>query len=187
MRALHMIVVLLIVSLGSTSLGTCQTADSANDITGKHDSEFLAKPNQVTLDVSILAATLGYARSATRRNFFGVEAGIGIEWLSYTAVAGTIYKTEGLNEILHVAGFWRFQPWDFLQADTGFRASMFLHNWSGSSEACGFLGGYAGIYMGWRYVKLGSRVLVGVISGRVDHSETSVIIMPLTVRFTLPW
>jgi hypothetical protein len=197
MRALHMIVVLLIVSFGSASLGTCQTTDSANDLTSKHDSYSLSESNQITIDVPVLAVVIGYAKAATDRSLLGGEVGIGFDALGYTAVAGPHYKEGWLWEFLHAAGFWRYQPREFLQIDAGIRASYFIHvscptsgggddSWS-SDEPAGFLGGYAGIYVGSRHIKFGSRVLVGDFFGCSKDPEFCVHLMPLTVRFMIPW
>jgi hypothetical protein len=184
MRKSSLILSLILILLIPASAGaTDPVAPGAGDRRG---SDFLAKRNHITLDLSLAAAALGYARTARGNSFFGGEGGIGFEWLNYTPVAGEHFEKGYLHELVHLAGFWRYQPSGFWQSDVGVRTSLFIHD-TGNASAAFFYGGYVSTYVGWRYVKFGPSVLIGVMTEGRSRSEFCVHVMPLSARLLMPW
>jgi hypothetical protein len=139
-----------------------------------------ARPrNQLTLDAGVVGGSLAYARRVSDHRLIG-GGGVGGDFLSYMVLAGRHFAEDSglayepkdgfedklLFEMAHLSAFVRHEPSERWQIDTGLRASVFFHFDSSDDDPGGgfFVGGYAGAYYGWRWLKIGPRVLVGRFS-----------------------
>jgi hypothetical protein len=146
-----------------------------------------APRNQLTLDASILAGGLSYARLTSSDKLVGAGAGVGTEF-NIRLVHGEKWgKTT--TELAHVEMFARRDTPSHWQYDFGLRAaadlhSQAVHGQSGSEqEFGGFLGGYIAPMWAWHAFRVGPRVQTGVYWA--PHPSFGVSITPLTVRFLL--
>jgi hypothetical protein len=143
-----------------------------------------APRNQLTLDASILAGGLSYARMTSSDKLVGAGAGLGTEF-SIRLVRGEKWgKTS--TELAHVEMFARLEPLGRWQYDVGLKAaadihSQAVHGQSGSEQDFGgFLGGYIAPMWGWRQFRFGPRLQAGVYWS--PHPSFGIGVTPLTAR-----
>ena len=162
---------------------------------------FLARRNQVTLDASLLSASLAYARQVSPGRFLGAEVGVGGDFIHAMLLAGRHFSEdwglsyerkdgpgdEFLFEVFHVGAFYRIQPSERWNVDVGGRISGFLHYDDSDDDPGGgaFYGAFAEAMYGWRYLKFGPRVLVGVFTE--GRPEFGIYLAPLNGRLTFAW
>lgn len=160
-----------------------------------------ARPNHITLTGHMVGLTVGYARAIRPNTLLGGEVGAGGDLFSAMAVGGRHFGQwlsyeerdaagdESLFELAHVGAFVRRVHGDRLDYDVGLRASAFFH-WDESDDDPGgglFAGAYGTVMVGWRRVKLGPRVQVGLFDEGGGTRELGVYVVPLTVRATFSW
>ena len=140
--------------------------------------------NQLTLDASILAAGLSYARRISCDKLMGGGAGLGTEF-SIRLVRGEKWgKTSA--ELVHVDVFGRLETPGRWQYDLGLKVaadihSQAVHGQSGSEQDFGgFLGGYIAPTWGWRQFRVGPRLQAGVYWS--PHPSFGIGVTPLTAR-----
>ena len=144
-----------------------------------------APRSQLTLDASILAGGLSYARRTSSNNLVGVGAGLGVEFSIRMVRGEEWWKTS--TELVHVEMFERLEPPGRWQYDLGLKAaadmhSQAVHGQSGSEQAFGgFLGGYIAPMWGWRQFRAGPRLQAGVYWS--PGSSLGIGVTPLTARF----
>lgn len=148
-------------------------------------------PREVTIDVSALGASIGYAMQSSPGRLFGVQAGAGLDFFNRTVVGGRHFKDNGgdnMYELAHLAAFHRRHSGRF-SLDVGFRISTFMHGTDGDDDAAlaGFVGAYAmpmfGIGGGQRF-SIGPRILAGLLTEGNDTGEFGINITPLVGRVT---
>ena len=143
-----------------------------------------APRSQLTLDASILAGGLSYARMTSSDKLVGVGAGLGTEFSIRLVLGEKWGKTSA--ELLHVEMFERFETPGRLQYDLGLKAaadihSQAVHGQSGSEqEFGGFLGGYIAPTWGWRQFRVGPRLQAGVYWS--PDPSLGIGVTPLTAR-----
>jgi hypothetical protein len=144
-------------------------------------------PNQVTLDASILAGGLSYARMTSSDMLVGVGAGLGTEF-NIRMVRGEKWgKTSA--ELVHLETFARLDTPGRWQYDLGIRAAADIHSQAvhggsaSETEFGGFLGGYIAPMWGWRQFRVGPRLQAGVYWS--PHPSLGISVTPLTARFLL--
>jgi hypothetical protein len=146
-----------------------------------------APRNQLTLDASVLAGGLSYARVTSPDKLVGVGAGLGADF-NIRLVRGEEWgKTSA--ELAHVETFARLEPPGHWQYDVGLKAAAEIHSQavdgqSGSeTEFGGFLGGYIAPMWGWRQLRFGPRLQAGVYWA--PHPSFGIGVTPVTARFLL--
>ena len=144
-----------------------------------------APRNRITLDASLLAGGLSYARLTSSDKLVGAGAGVGTEF-SIRMVHGEKWgKTS--TEFAHVDMFTRLETPGRWQYDLGLKAaadihSQAVHGQSGSEAVPGgFLGGYIAPMWGWRQFRVGPRVQAGVYW--TPGPSFGIGVTPLTARF----
>lgn len=157
----------------------------------------------VSLDADLFGGTLSYARALGPGRYWGLEAGLGGAFLNRMVLAGRHFADEDgpsyqtrdgavdkeLIEILHAGVFRRWVPSARVSTDVGARASVFVH-FDSSDDDPGlplFVGAYANVLVGWRRVKFGPRVLVGMFSEGLSARELGVYLVPLSGRVSFGW
>ena len=144
-----------------------------------------ARRNQLTLDASILAGGMSYARMTRSGRLVGAGAGLGTEF-SIRLVSGERWGQTSA-ELLHVEMFTRLETPGRWQYDLGVRAaadihSQAVHGQSGSEQDFGgFLGGYIAPMWGSRQFRVGPRLQSGFYWS--PHPSPGIGITPLTARF----
>ena len=144
-----------------------------------------APRNQLTLDASILAGGLSYARRTSSDKLVGAGAGVGAEF-GIRLVHGENWGKSSV-ELVHVEMFERLETPGRWQYDFGLKAaadihSQAVHGQSGSeADLGGFLGGYIAPMWGWRQFRFGPRLQAGLYWA--PDPSFGIGITPLTARF----
>ena len=124
-----------------------------------------APRNQFTLDASILAGGLSYARMTSPDRVVGAGAGLGTEFSIRMVRGEEWWKTS--TELVHIEMFERFETPGRWQYDLGIKAaadihSQAVHGQSGSEQDFGgFVGGYIAPMWRWRQLRVGPRLQAG--------------------------
>jgi hypothetical protein len=153
-----------------------------------------AQQNQFTTQGSVFGATLGYARSIGDDLSAGLEIGAGLPQFDRTLRPEQ--DAEGnpdFEGLAHVAVFLRFATSERFEVDAGLRTGI-ADLWPCLASDCwpdGFWGAHLQPMVGWRRLKLGSRLVIGR-SHDVDSPDESgpigvVALTPLVVRLTVSW
>lgn len=158
--------------------------------------------SRFALDVGAVSGALSYAHRVRGDWFLGAGVGAGGEFVNWMLVAGEHFaqdftiayeRRDGAGEelLFEMASanlFARYEPSTKWHADLGLRGSVFLHFDDSDDDPGGgvFTGLFASVYRGWRHVKVGPRVLVGVFTETASTQEFGINLAPLTVRFTYP-
>ena len=143
-----------------------------------------APRNQLTLDASILAGGISYARMTSSDKLVGAGAGLGTEF-SIRLVRGEKWGKTSV-EFAHVEMFARLETPGRWQYDLGLKAAADIHSQavrgqSGSEQDVGgFLGGYIAPMWGWRQFRVGPRVQAGVYWS--PDPSFGIGVTPLTAR-----
>ena len=166
------------------------------------------RPHNVTLDVTALGGSLYYAQRTGPGVSYGFGGGVGGDFLSAMVIGGRHFgeaccityedrdaaDNELLFEILHLDAFRRTVVSERLEYDIGLRASAFFHGDDSDDELGGGLFGglHGGIYYGWRNLKIGPQVLVGVFGEQNDPQqpwlkEFGVLLTPISIRTSFSW
>lgn len=143
-----------------------------------------APRSQLTLDASILAGGLSYARMTSSDKLVGAGAGLGTEF-SIRLVSGEAWGKTSV-ELAHVEMFARTNTRGRWQYDLGIKAaadihSQAVHGQSGSEQDFGgFLGGYVAPMWRWRQFAVGPRLQAGVYWA--PYPSFGIGVTPLTAR-----
>jgi hypothetical protein len=168
------------------------------------DPRFLERRNQLTLDLSWIGGTLGFARRVRgERLFLGAEVGLLGDYLNVMLLSGGHFAQDWglaydekdgatgkhLLEIVHAAFFLRHQSSERWQLDFGARASVFLHSDSSDDDPgeATFAGLYGSLMYGSERFKVGPRVMAGLFSEGRRTQEFGLLLVPLTARVTFAW
>jgi hypothetical protein len=141
--------------------------------------------NELTLDASILAGGLSYARTTSSDKLVGAGAGLGTEFSIRMVRGEQWWKTS--TEIAHVEMFERIETAGRWQYDLGIKAaadihSQAVHGQSGSEQDVGaFLGGYIAPMWRWRHFGVGPRLQAGVYWS--PGPSFGIGVTPLAARF----
>ena len=149
-------------------------------------------PRELTLDASILGASLGYAMQSSPGRLYGVQVGIGGDFFNRTVVGGRHFKDDGgdnMFELVHLAVFHRRHGAGRMSVDLGLRLSSFVHGTDGDDDVG--IAGFAGVYAmpmfaidRARRFSVGPRILAGVMTEGSDRSEFGVNVAAFTGRVT---
>lgn len=158
--------------------------------------------HRFAVDVHAVGASLSYAKRVGGGWYGGVEAGGGGDFVNVMVLGGRHFSQDGwlayetpdyagdedLFELAHLAVFARREAGERFQADVGVRGAAFLHFDASDDDPDGglFAGPYASLFWGWRHVKLGPRVMAGLIWEDADRRELGVNVAPLVLRITFP-
>jgi hypothetical protein len=136
---------------------------------------------QLTLDASILAGGLSYARTTAPEKLVGVGVGVGYEF-NVRLVHGEPWGRKS-TEIVHVQLFELLRPLGRWQYEIGVRAAGDLHTAQVASEATfgGFLGGYVAPMWGGRHFRMGPRVQAGAYWSS-PRPSFGISVTPITAR-----
>ena len=143
-----------------------------------------APRKQLTLDASILAGGLSYARMTSSDKLAGAGAGLGTEFSIRMVLGENWWKTS--VELVHVEMFTRLETPGRWQYDFGLKVaadihSQAVHGQSGSEQDFGgFLGGYVAPMWRWRQFGVGPRLQAGVYWS--PDPSPGIGITPLTAR-----
>ena len=154
--------------------------------------------NEVTIEGSFVRGAAGYARATSARVLVGIEVGFGFPQIDRTlAPEQDSVGSPDFEEYLHVAPFVRYKASSNFEIDAGIRASI-ADLWPCDASDCWpalFGGVYIQPMIGFRKIKVGSRLTAGVIAEgepdtrarQGDKSSGVVSIAPFLVRATIPW
>ena len=149
-------------------------------------------PREVHLDASMLGGSAGYAIPSSPGRLFGVQVGVGGDFLNRTLIGGRHFKDNGgdnMFELGHLAVFHRSHVGSRFSLDVGLRVATFIHGTSGDNNAglAGFAGAYAmpmfAIGGGQRF-SIGPRIAAGLLTEGEEASEFGVNVAALTGRVT---
>jgi hypothetical protein len=142
----------------------------------------VAPPHQVTLDASLFAGGLSYARRSSSDKLVGAGAGAGFE-INIRLVHGEPWGRKSAD-IAHLELFERIAPAGRWQYDVGLRAALDLHSAQVSSEAAagGFLGAYVAPMWGGRRFRIGPRVQAGTY-WTSSRPALGISVTPIMARF----
>ncbi len=179
---------------------------SAGNITAQQQAKsYVAPRNEFSVTIQPIGGSLSYARSIAPGRLIGLQVGIGGHFIEYMVLAGRHFSEDGglhyeprdnatnplMFEILSASAFYRMEPSTRWQIDVGARASSFLHLDSSDDDPGGgyYLGSYASVMYGWKRVKFGPEILVGVFTEGTfqSRSEFGVHFAPLMGRLTVGW
>ena len=157
----------------------------------------------LSVEADFLGGSVNYARSRGPGTYWGGEAGVGGGFVSRMLLAGRHfshedgpsyetrdgYEDKELVEILHVAAFRRSVASERWSWDVGARASAFFHYDTSDDDPAFplFVGGYANLMVGNRWVKVGPRLLVGMFSEGRGTRELGIYLVPLAGRISFGW
>ena len=159
----------------------------------------------LSLEVDWMGGSVSLARAGGSGAYWGGEAGVGGGFSNRMLLSGRHfsdangpsyeprdgYEDKELIEILHLAAFRRGVKSEAMTWDVGARASVFVHNDTSDDDPAFplFLGGYANLMVGNRWVKVGPRILVGMFSevGGAPARELGVYLVPLAGRISFGW
>ena len=137
--------------------------------------------HQMTLDASLFAADLTYARRTRSNRFVGGGIGVGYE-LNVRLVHGEPWGRKS-TEIGRVELFERFEAPGRWEYDLGLKAAVDVHTAQVASEATpgGFVGAYVAPMWGGRRFRIGPRLQAGAYWSSARPSF-GVSVMPLAAR-----
>jgi hypothetical protein len=140
-----------------------------------------APRNQFTIDASILAGGLSYARMTSSDKLVGVGAGLGYDFNIRVVLGETGGKKS--TEIAHVEMFTRSATRGRWQYDFGVKAAADIHSAQVASEAeiGGFLGLYIAPMWGWRHFRVGPRLQAGAYWSSPSPT-LGIFVTPVTAR-----
>ncbi|MEP6733275.1 MAG: hypothetical protein ABJE10_21710 [bacterium] len=143
-----------------------------------------ASRDQLTLDASLLAATLSSARRTGSDKLVGVGIGVGYEF-NIRMVYGEPWGRKSA-EVAHIEMFERLETPGRWQYDLGVKVAVDVHTAQVASEATvgGFLGGYIAPMWGGRHFRIGPRLQAGTYWTSARPS-LRLSITPLTARLFL--
>jgi hypothetical protein len=149
-------------------------------------------PREVHLDVTALGGSVGYAVPTGSGRLFGVQVGLGGDFINRTLVGGRHFKDDGgdnMFEMAHLAVFQRSHVARRFSLDVGLRIGTFIHGTDGDDDVsfAGFAGAYAMPMFtigGGRRFSIGPRIFAGVLTEGNDSEEFAVNVAALTGRVT---
>ncbi len=172
---------------------------------GAHAQQRRQPGTVLSLEVDWMGGSVNYARAGGPGVYWGGEAGVGGGFTNRMLLSGRHFSHEDgpsyeardgyvdkeLIEIIHLAAFRRGVGSERVAWDVGARASVFVHTDSSDDDPAFplFVGGYANVMIGNRWVKVGPRLLVGVFSevGGASARELGVYLVPLAGRVSFGW
>jgi hypothetical protein len=152
-----------------------------------------AQRSETTIEASLFSGTLGHAWHTAPRVLVGFEAGFGLPQMNLTfhPARNPVAGKPNFGEILHVGTFVRTKLSERFEIDAGVRGAA-AGLWRCQVSDCWpelFYGGYVQPMIGWRRIKLGSRLTAGWITAGEDGTSEGrtfiVSLTPLLVRGTL--
>ena len=159
----------------------------------------------LSLEADFFGGSVNYARARGPGTYWGGEVGVGGGFVSRMLLAGRHfshedgpsyeprdgYEDKDLIELLHLAAFRRSAVSERVSWDVGARASAFFHYDTSDDDPAFplFVGGYANLMVGNRWVKVGPRLLLGVFSeaGGISSREVGIYLVPLAGRISFGW
>lgn len=147
---------------------------------------------ELTLDVTVVGASVGYAAGAHPGRLVGVQLGIGGDWINRTLLGGEHFSENGgeqVFELLHLAAFVRLRATRWSKVDVGLRGAGFFHgNDLDDDIGIGFFGGlYAMPMFGNDRFSAGPRVMAGLFTEPGRVREIGLNVSPIVGRVTFPW
>lgn len=157
----------------------------------------------LSVEADWMGGAVNYARARGPDRYWGAEAGVGGGFWNRMLLAGRHFAHESgpsyqprdgylgkeLIPLLHVSAFLRRVPSERVSWDVGARASAFVH-YDSSDDDPGipvFLGTFANLRVGNRWVKAGPTLLVGLFSEGSLAREFGVLLVPLSGRVSFGW
>ena len=156
-----------------------------------------------SVEADWIGGAVSYARTRGPGRYWGLEAGVGGGFVNRMLLAGRHFSDEDgpsyeprdgavdkeLIELLHVGMFRRWSPTERVSWDVGARASVFIHTDSSDDDPAIplFLGTYANLMVGNRWLKAGPRLLIGMFSEGSQARELGVYLVPLAGRVSFGW
>ena len=82
-----------------------------------------------------------------------------------------------------------YQPVNRWMIETGIHSSYYLHFDSSDDDAGGgfFMGLYSQFMIGWKHIKLGSKIMLGRFKECSNRDEFGVLFSPVLVKFSYSW
>ena len=192
MRIRSPYVIALVLSLMFPPLAAAQVSGPETPTDTRH---------MVTFDLTAIGGTIGYAHRIGENRYLGFDGGVDVAVFSYMLYAGRHFSEangwayedqdgftgKDLFEIVNANIYIRHIYGNRWNIDTGVRGSLFLHYDSSDDDPGGgmFAGVYASVFYGWRHVKFGPRVQMGVFTE--GSPEFGIFISPIIVRVAIPW
>jgi hypothetical protein len=137
--------------------------------------------SQLTLDASVLAGGISYARTTSSHKVVGVGAGVGNEF-NIRLVPGDSWLKKSA-EVGHVDVFQRFAPPGRWRYDLGVKVAVDVHTERIASEPLvgAFLGGFVAPMWGGRHFQIGPRLQAGTFWSSASPAF-GISVTPITAR-----
>ena len=115
---------------------------------------------QFSIDASILWGSLAFAKRESENLSTGIKVGVGLMFSYYSSVDNEHLSQGELIDVLWIDGFVR-QRLNQFEIDYGIRGGISIHDFgnSGNFGAALFYGGLIDAVYGWKYFKVGSRIM----------------------------
>ena len=147
-------------------------------------------PHEVNIDIGVVGASVGYAIQSSPGRLYGVQVGLGGDWINRTIVGGPHFTEaggDGMLELGHLAVFQRGHYGRLFSLDVGARIAPFLHtnDLDDDPGLALFAGAYAMpmIGIGGRFA-VGPRILAGALTEGAGKTEFGINVAPLVGRVT---
>lgn len=143
-------------------------------------------PNRITLDLGVLAASLGYARQMSPQAEWGlaVSAGAQTGFMLYSGELTGEAAAPLFVELLSGAVFLRGDVGRRTELEGGARVGWFFH---ATEHETIFRGLYAALQYRFGGVRVGPRLYWGRIEEESGRSDVGFAVVPATVAFRWSW
>lgn len=142
-----------------------------------------AQAREMSLEANPIHGTLGYGWVRSSGLTAGLQVGFGFPQLDRTLAPAD----ESFLDITHLGVFLRGNPARSITLDGRIQVGLAeLRGCSGCLPGV-FTGASAGVFWGWRHVKVGPRITAGVINEHGDPAEFVANLTPVALLFTYDW
>ena len=153
---------------------------------GPAGAQEAARPNQLTLDASVLGANVTWARRTGPSDLLGVMLGAAGLWAASEHFGGDHFDDGDLLGLGHGGGFWRHEAGEHFEIDVGIQIGAVLHGGEEGNAAMALMGGpYVQPMVGWRNFKVGPRLIGAYVWEGSDTDAIGLVVDPLTARVQL--
>ena len=145
--------------------------------------------HELTLDLTVLGASVAWAGSVGERAMMGVAVGGGAP-LGFTLADGELSSGRDggpvsfVGELLHAAVFIRHRTTDAVEVEAGPRVAWMYH--PDTEFETIFVGVFGGFFVQAGPLRIGPRISVGRFEEEAGRSEMNLAVVPFVGRFRLP-
>jgi hypothetical protein len=145
-----------------------------------------ADRSAIRLDITWIAASLSYVRHGSDAWFFGGGGGFGAGMMRALATPVSFPGPDfRRGEVIHMEGFASWMPSPTFHMDLGVRTAYVVYGRDDAVDAAGFVGPYVAPVIGFRRVKVGSRLQAGYLYTRHGRGM-AMYVQPVVLRVVFP-